>query len=184
MFALCCGGTARHADDTVDLEFRCKTNGIAQRAIMHVTDGGIRMQRIAPHVQRGDVQTACVDLADEMSDARCGVRQQARHVAMIGRCVGAGADLQAGDFRHVANEPIHDRCKSCRISASVTKPIAGETSVMAQVHCAVLSRDDRPDVHQDAPVLDVHREYAQPMLGIVQGTTGAQIEFPTMPGAG
>ena len=106
-FALRRGGTAGHADDAIDAEFGCKTNGVAQRAIMRVTNGGIGMQRIAPHVQCGDVQTARADLASKCR-ARRGIRQQARHVAMIGRCVGAGADLQAGDFRHVADQPVHD----------------------------------------------------------------------------
>ena len=126
------------------LEFRRKTNGIAQRAIMRITDGGIGVQRIAPHVQCGDVQTARADLATKCR-ARCGVGQQARHVAMIGRRVGAGADLQAGDLRHVANQPVHDFGKRLPISASVTKPISGET-VRHDLGplCRRISRDTGP----------------------------------------
>src|ERR1700738_4591607 len=64
------------------------------------------MKRVAPHVEGSDAQSARHDFALPRFACR-GIAEEARHVAVPGRCVSAGANLQVGDERGLLNEPVH-----------------------------------------------------------------------------
>src|SRR5437667_7449571 len=65
------------------------------------------VERIAPYVERTDPQSARADLALP-SLARRRVREHAPCIAVAGRRVAAGADLEVADRRRGPDQPVHD----------------------------------------------------------------------------
>jgi hypothetical protein len=96
---------AGKSDDPVDTDFAGKPDGIAQRRIMCGSDALVGMERIAPAIEGSDRETAGRDLVRPRA-AGTGILEQPWHVAMARGGVGAGADLESADFRHLGHHPV------------------------------------------------------------------------------
>jgi hypothetical protein len=101
------GRAAREGDDAIDSQRGRKADRVAKVRIMFGSHLRIRMERVAPGIQRADPQTTRCDLA-QPGCARSRVMEQKGHVAMGRWCVSTGADLKVGDVRHLARQPIQD----------------------------------------------------------------------------
>ncbi len=98
---------AGEGDDPVDAELAGEPDGVAQRGVMRAGDALVRMERIAPAVEGGDLEASSFDLSLPCP-ASSGLLEQPRHVAMVRGRVSTGADLEPADFRYLRNHPVDD----------------------------------------------------------------------------
>src|SRR5206468_3127510 len=98
---------AGEGDDPVDPELAGEPDRVAQCCVMRAGDALVRVERIAPAVESGDLEAASFDLPLPCP-ASIGRLEQPRHVAMARGRIGTGADLEPADLRYLRNHPVHD----------------------------------------------------------------------------